>query len=57
MEFSSSHFITANYVIEKVRLTYRKCSTLQLLNEHGRELNSQEIVKNARVYTVKRRSR
>ena len=28
---------------------YEKCSILQLFNEHGRELNSQEIVENARV--------
>ena len=57
MEFSSNHFITANNIIEKARLTYGKCSILQLFNEHGRELNSQEIIENARVYTVKRRPR
>ena len=34
-----------------------KCSILQLFNENGRELNSQEIVGNARVYTLKRRRR
>ena len=48
MDFSSNHFITVNNVIEKVW----KCSSLQLFNEHGRELNFQEIVENARVYTV-----
>ena len=57
MEFSSNHLITANNVIEKVRLTYGKCSILQLFNGHGRELNSQEIVESARVYTVKRQPR
>ena len=57
MEFSSNHLITANNVTEKVMLTYGECSILQLFNEHGRELNSQEIVENARVYTVKRRPR
>ena len=55
VELSSNHFITVNNVTEKARLTYGKCSILQLLNEHGRELNSQEIVENSRVYTVKRR--
>ena len=57
MEFSSNHFITVNDVIERARLTYGKCSILQLFNEHGRELNSQEIVENVRVYTVKSRPR
>ena len=55
MDFSSNHFITVNNVLEKARVTYGKCSSLQLFNEHGRELNSQEVVENARVYTVKRR--
>ena len=49
---SSNHFITVNNVMEKARLTYGKCSILQLFNEHGRELNSQEIVENAQVLTV-----
>ena len=57
MAFSSNHSITVNNVIEKASLMYGKCSILQLFNEHGRELNSQEIVENARVYTVKRRPR
>ena len=57
MEFCSNPFITANNALEKARLTYGKCSILQLFNEHGRELNSLEIVENARVYTVKRRPR
>ena len=57
MEFSSNHFITVNNVIEKARLTSGNCSILQLFNEHGRVLNSQEIVENARVYTVQRRPR
>ena len=52
MEVSGNHFITVDNVIEKARLTYGKCSILQLFNEHGRELNSQEIVENARVYGV-----
>ena len=41
MEFSSNPFITVNNVIEEARLTYGKCSSLQLFNEHGWELNSQ----------------
>ena len=53
MEFSSTHSITVNNVIGKARLRYGKCGSLQLFNDHGRELNSQEIVENARVYTVK----
>ena len=57
MQFSGNHFITVNNVIEKARLRYGKSSILRLFNEHGRELNSQEIVENARVYTVKRRPR
>ena len=57
MEFSSNHLITVDDVIEKAKLTYGKCSILRLFNEHGRELNSQEIVENARVYTAKRRPR
>ena len=48
MEFSSNHIITVNDVIGKARLTYGRFSTLQLFNEHGSELNSQEIVGNAR---------
>ena len=56
-DLSSHHFITVNNVVEKARLTHGKCSSLQLFNEHGRELNSQEIFENARVYTVKRRPR
>ena len=55
MEFNNNQFITINNVIEKLRLTYGECSTLQLLNEHGRELNLQEIVENAGVDTLKRR--
>ena len=49
MEFSSNHFITGNNVIEKARPRYGKCSSLQLFNEHGRELNPQEIVENAHI--------
>ena len=57
MEFNNNNqFITVNDVIE-VRHTYGECSTLQLLNEHGRELNLQEIMENARVYIVRRRPR
>ena len=41
MEFNNNQFITVNNVIEKARHTYGECSTLQLLNEHGRELNLQ----------------
>ena len=55
MEFSSNHLITVNNVLENAILMYGECSILQLFNEHGRELNSQEVVENARVYTVKRR--
>ena len=50
--FSSNHFIAVNNVIEKARHRYGMCSILQLFNEHGRELNSQEIVEYGRVYTV-----
>ena len=57
MEFSNNHSFTVSNVIEKARLRYGKCSIIQLFNKHGRELNSQEIVENARVYTVKRRPR
>ena len=57
LEFNNNQFITGNDVIEKVRHTYGECSTLQLLNGHGRELNLQEIVENARVYIVRRRPR
>ena len=53
VEFNNNNqFITVNDVIEKLR----QCSTPLLLYEHGRELNLQEIVKNARVYIVRRRS-
>ena len=55
MEFNNNHFITVSNVREKARLTYGECSTLQLHNEHGRELYLQEIVETARVYTVNRR--
>ena len=44
IEFNNNQFITVNNVIEKLRLTYGECSTLQILNEHGRELKLQEIV-------------
>ena len=44
MEYNSNHFITVNNVIEKARLTYGKCSILQLFNEHGSELYSQVIL-------------
>ena len=57
MELSSNHFIIVNNVIGQARLTYGKCTIWQLFNEHGRELNSQEIVENARVYTAKRQPR
>ena len=57
MEFSSNNVTTVNDVIEKARLAHGKCCILQLFNEHGRELDSQEIVENARVYMVKRRAR
>ena len=57
MEFSSNNFTILNDVIEKTILAYGKCCILQLFNEHGRELDSQEIVENARVYMVKRRAR
>ena len=57
MEFNNNQFITVNDITEKVRHTYGECSTLQLLNEHGRELNPQEIVENAQVYIVRKRPR
>ena len=37
MEFNNNQYITVNDIIEKVRHTYGECTTLQLLNEHGRE--------------------
>ena len=55
MEFNNNQFITVNDIMEKVRHTYGECSVL--LNGHGRELNPQEIVENARVYIVRRRPR
>ena len=57
MVFTSNRFIIVNNIIEKARLRDGKCSILQLFNENGMELNSQEIIENARVYTVKRRPR
>ena len=57
MEFSSNNFTTVNYVIEKPRFAYGKCCILQLFDEHGRELDSQEIVEIAQVYMVKRPAR
>ena len=54
MEFS---FTTVYDVIEKARLAHGKCCILQLSNEHGRELDYQEIVENARVHMVKRLAR
>ena len=57
VEFSSNSFTPVNDVIEKTRLVYGKCCILQLYSEHGRELDSQEIIENARVYMVKRRAR
>ena len=56
MEFNNNQFITVNDITEKVRHTYEECSST-LLNEHGRELNPQEIVEDARVYIVRRRPR
>ena len=56
MEFSSNSFTTVNDVLEKARLAYGRCSILQLYNEHERELDSQEIVENDRVYMVRRRA-
>ena len=50
MEFSSNSISTINDVIEKARLAHGKCCILQLYNKHGRELYSQEIVENGRVY-------
>ena len=49
MEFCINHFITVNNVLEKTGLACGKCSSLQKFNEHGRELNSQEVVENTRV--------
>ena len=57
MDFNSNGFTTVNDVIEKVRTVYVRCCTLQLYNEHGRKLDSQEVVENTRVYMVKRRAR
>ena len=49
MEFSSNSnsFTTVNNVIEKVRPVYGRCCSLQLYNEHRRELHSKEVVENA----------
>ena len=55
MEFNNDQFVTVNDITEKVRHTYGEYSTLQLLNEPGRELNLQAIVENAMVYIVRRR--
>ena len=55
MELNNNQFITVNDIMEKVRHTHGECSTL--INEHGRELNPQEIVENTRVYIVRRRTR
>ena len=40
--------LTVDNAVEKERLTYGRFSTLQLFNGRGGELNSQEIVENAR---------
>ena len=50
MEFSNSFTIV--YDVIEVMLVYRGYCTLQLYNEHGRELDSKEVVENARVYMV-----
>ena len=57
MEFSSNRFTTVNDVREKARPVYGRYCTLQLYNEHGRELDSKEAVETARVYMEKRRAR
>ena len=57
MEFNNNQFITVIDITAKAMHTYGECSNLQLLNEHRRELNLQEIVENARVYIVRRRPR
>ena len=53
MEFNSSSFNTVNDVLGKVSQSGGGC-TLQLYNEHWRELDSGEIMANGRVYVVKR---
>ena len=53
MEFNSSSFTTVNYVLGKVSHGDGGY-TLQLYNEHGRELDSGEVVENGRVCVVKR---
>ena len=57
MEFSSKMFATAHDVIDRALPAYGRCCILRLYNEHGRELDSGEVIKNARVYMVKKVAR
>ena len=53
MEFSRKHFATAHDVIDRALSAYGGCYILRLYNEHGRELDSGEVIENARVYMIK----
>ena len=57
MEFSRTNFATAHDVIDRALPAYGGCCILRLYNEHGRELDSGEVIENARVYMVKRVAR
>ena len=44
-------------VIDRALPAYGGCCILRLYNEYGRELDSGEVIENARVYMVKRVAR
>ena len=54
IEFNSSSFTLVRDVLERIKIRFRNCS-INLYNEHGRQMELDEIVKKARVYTSKRR--
>ena len=57
IEFGEKCFITVSDVLRMVRYRYDKRSRLQLFNEHGILLKSNDIVEKARSYRIKRQSK
>ena len=54
IEFNSSSFTLVRDVLERIKIRFTNCF-INLYDEHGRQMELDEIVKKARVYTVKRK--
>ena len=53
MELDSRHFTIVRDILKRERYKFKHC-IIHMYNEHGTRMKLEDIVYNARVYTIKR---